>query len=133
MDNTKVFISYSHKDMHKVNSLLQALGDKKIEYWSDQRLEPGENWEQAIESALRTASIFLFFISPDFLASHSAMFEIGFALSRARESGAVIIPVLLRDTQLPEYIRRFQYIDAASLKPSEFADKIQRIVESQAA
>jgi hypothetical protein len=133
MDSRKVFISYSHKDKPKVSTLLKALGDKKIEYWSDQELRPGEDWVHAIESALRTASIFLFFISPDFLASNSAMFEIGFALSRARESGAVIVPVLLRQTQLPEYIRRFQYIDAASLEPSEFADKVQRIVESRAA
>lgn len=132
MDKKKVFIAYSRKDRPKVISLLKALSDKRIEYWSDQDLKPGEDWQQAIESALETASMFLFFISPDYLASNSAMFEIGFALSRAQESDVSIVPVLLRDAQLPDYIRRFQYIDAATLNPSEFADKVRRIVESQA-
>src|SRR5574341_1137073 len=132
MDKKIVFIAYSRKDRPKVISLLKALSDKRIEYWSDQDLKPGEDWQQAIESALETASMFLFFISPDYLASNSAMFEIGFALSRAQESDVSIVPVLLRDAQLPDYIRRFQYIDAATLNPSEFADKVRRIVESQA-
>jgi hypothetical protein len=131
MTSRNVFISYSNQDKSKVDTLIRALDNERINYSTDQQIRAGDKWEQTIESALHRASVFLFFISPHFLESHWAMFEIGLALSRAKEQGVTIIPVLLHPTQLPEYIRGFQSIDASSLKPSEFAHRIKQIVQSK--
>lgn len=132
MSKRKVFISYSYKDKPSVDSLIKALDDQKVEYWTDHKIRAGQEWMKEIEKALYSASVYLFFISPDFLASDWAMFEIGLAFGRARESGALIIPVILRPTKLPDFIQQFHSIDANTINPSEFAHKIQKLVEANA-
>lgn len=133
MADTKhsVFISYSHKDRETVKNLIDAFDRQEISYWSDQQIRAGENWKTEIENALNQASIFVILVSPDFAASDWAMYEIGHAISRSRETGAKLIPIIIREGKIPGLLQRFQWIDARSMKPDEVAMQIKSILEKR--
>lgn len=54
-----------------------------------------------IKKALSEAKVLVLCLSPDFLASDWAQFEIGVALSRSRDGGPRFIPTLLQDLVYP--------------------------------
>lgn len=129
MPETRVFISYSHKDSELVASISRALSELDIASWSDQQIRAGDSWMSEIESALNEAKVVVLCVTPEFLASDWAQVEIGVALSRARESDIRVIPLILADTVLPDALKRFQYLDARKLSPEQVADEIKKAVE----
>src|SRR5260370_23033346 len=68
-----IFCCFAHEDeplleeLEKQLSLLRRQG--LIADWYDRRIVPGTDWNQAFDTRLLTASVILFLISPDFLAS----------------------------------------------------------------
>lgn len=70
-----VFLSYSHadKDTEWYTDVLQYLEQLKvgdeIDFWYDDRLEPGERWQDSIEDKLRSAKAAVFLVTPTFLTS----------------------------------------------------------------
>ncbi|MBI5960204.1 MAG: toll/interleukin-1 receptor domain-containing protein, partial [Chloroflexi bacterium] len=63
----KVFISYTHDDAVLVAKLLDDLEKNNIQAWIDTKgLEPGTpDWEEAIRTAISTASCVLLIASPE--------------------------------------------------------------------
>jgi formylglycine-generating enzyme required for sulfatase activity len=97
----RLFISYAHKDnlsrqeLETHLSLLKKQGLVKI--WSDQAIEPGQEWEQSIHDGLEAAEIILLLISPDFLASEYIYDkELKRAMERHNTGEARVIPAFLR-------------------------------------
>ena len=70
----KVFISHSHKDKEWKDRLVTHLGVLQkqglLEIWDDRRLHGGDDWIPEIEAALKSASLAILMISPDFLTSY---------------------------------------------------------------
>jgi TIR domain len=68
-----VFISYSHEDriwLNKLQTMLRPLERKgKISVWADTEIEAGVRWMEEIRTALHSASVAVFLVSPVFLAS----------------------------------------------------------------
>jgi len=133
MSKTKhsVLISYSHKDANTVKALMDAFNRYGISYWSDQEIRAGDNWMKEIETALEQASLFIIVVSPDFLASDWAMYEIGHAIARFKETGSNIVPLVVRAVKLPVLLQRFQSLDARSMSPDEIAKQIKTILENK--
>jgi hypothetical protein len=104
------------------------LGRQNISYWSDQQIHAGEDWLKKIENALDQASVFVIVVSPDFAVSDWAMYEMGYAISRSKETGAKIVPVIISDGKVPDLLLRFQWIDARAMKPDEFAKQVKNII-----
>lgn len=115
---TKVFISYSHRDVDYLSRLLVHLRPLEkqglIDPWADTRLAPGDKWKDEIDRALTAANVALLLVSADFLASDFITDnELPPLLQRAEQQGTRIIPVVLkpcrftRDTNL----RQFQSIN----------------------
>ena len=69
----EVFISYSHKDVKFLNSLLEFLKPLTrqglIQAWSDKQIEPGSQWLKEINRAVANAKVAVMLVSPSFLAS----------------------------------------------------------------
>jgi hypothetical protein len=112
---TKVFISYAHKDAHWLDRLRVHLaplwegGDVLL--WDDTRLEPGTLWENEIQSHLRSARIAILLVSADFLASPFIRTkEIPPLLEAAEAGGTTIIPIIVGPCLFHETgaISRFQ-------------------------
>lgn len=96
-----IFISYAHEDSELRNALgvhlepMQRLGLAMT--WSDVKINPGQEWNEAILGQLRSADIILMLVSPDSLASdYIWKTELAEALKRQEKGRCRIIPVLLR-------------------------------------
>jgi tetratricopeptide (TPR) repeat protein len=97
-----VFISYSHKDKKDEQwkdrlvehlSVLQEQG--LLEIWEDRQLSAGADWHKDIQTALKSASIFVLLISARSLTSEYILHEeVARAIAR-RPEGVRIFPVVV--------------------------------------
>lgn len=109
-----VFLSYARSDFDVVHRVADGLEAANIRVWLDEAsLKPGADWMQEIERELATADFVAFFISPNSVESRWAKQELAVALHRqvSGEGGAVILPVLLQDADVPPLLRQFQWVD----------------------
>ena len=112
-----VFLSYARSDSAKVLRVAEGLRAAGIRVWLDQAsLKPGSSWMEEIERELSTADFVAFFISPNSVGHGWAKQELQIALHRqvSGEGGAVILPVLLQDADVPPLLRQFQWVDLRS-------------------
>ncbi|MFL6261648.1 MAG: toll/interleukin-1 receptor domain-containing protein [Thermoanaerobaculia bacterium] len=65
----KVFISYSKEDQKWLDRLLTLLAPKPERIWWDGRIKAGQKWLDEIQTALNSAKIAVFLVSPNFLAT----------------------------------------------------------------
>ena len=108
----QVFISYSHQDKRLMNELLTHLKPQMrsgIKVWSDKQIAPGSKWFDEIRAGLRTTSVAVLLVSPDFLASDFIHeHELGPLLKEAEAGGVRILWVPIRasaweETPLQKY------------------------------
>jgi hypothetical protein len=100
-DTLDIFFAYAHIDEPLRNTLEKHLSALKrqgfITGWHDQKVLPGQEWEQEAALHLSKAHIILLLVSPDFLASdYSYGTELKMAMERHQRGEAKVIPVLLR-------------------------------------
>lgn len=101
VEEIPVFFSYAHEDeslrdeLAKHLSLLRRQG--MISEWHDQKILPGEQWENEVSRNLDEARIILLLISADFLASDYCFGkEMMRAMERHEEGSAIVIPIIVR-------------------------------------
>ncbi len=110
---TKVFVSYSHKDVQSLEPLHAHLGPLKrsgrVDFFDDQTIELGEDWKEKIDFALDRARIAIllvsaYFLDSDFILKH----ELPPLLEAAEGDDPVrIIPVFLSKAQVPERLSKW--------------------------
>lgn len=102
-DAVRLFLSYAHKDERLRNELethLKILNRRGlISLWHDRQIDAGEDWKRKIDDNLESANIILLLVSADFIASaYCWEKEMKRALERHHKGEAVVIPVIIRDT-----------------------------------
>jgi len=92
-------------------------------------IQAGTNWMQEIERELSAADFVAFFISPNSVGSGWAKQELQIALHRqvSGEGGAVILPVILADADVPPLLRQYQWID---LRGGDVDRGVSQLVEA---
>jgi hypothetical protein len=120
-----IFISYSHKDSDfalELYSKLSKHGFRKI-FLDKIKVRPGDRFKEKILRALDGCTHFILVMTPDSMESIWVKREYRRALTRAYENGKRnIIPILLRDCQIPEKIKEeIQYVDFRSVDRREDA------------
>jgi len=98
--HTRIFVSYSHKDVHWLDRLKVHLSplirNQKIDLWDDQRIKTGGKWREEINAALAQASSAVMLVSADFLASDFIQaVELPALLRGAEQRGTRILPVIV--------------------------------------
>ena len=129
MPKPTVFISYSYTDWDQVSLILEALDQRNMQYWSDQRIPMGEEWQKQIKEAIESADVFILMVSPGFASSNYAMYETGQAVGISQVTGARIISVLIKEGPLPSVLNRYQILDARNLSPEDTAAKIEKVIK----
>lgn len=73
MGAPKIFISYSHQDEWLKNELIKHFSALQrnglVEVWHDRAIPAGGLLNDEIDTHIATSDVFLFLISPDFIAS----------------------------------------------------------------
>lgn len=97
----RVFFSYSKHDAEALTELKEHLHPsvraKKLTFWDDTQIPPGEEWDMAIRQALGEAEIILFLVSSKLLSTDYVVeTELEVAFDRHRKGDAIVIPIQLR-------------------------------------
>ncbi len=119
-----VFISYARKDAPVAWEIARALASRGVSVATDQDLHGGENWQDQIEDAMDRSDIALLCVSPEYLDSKWAQFEIGYWAARTRAGGVKATPILLGDASIPKLLSHLNGIDARDLSTREIVDKV---------
>ncbi len=104
----KAFISYSHEDTSFMEELVRSLKRKGIRVWGDfEDLTGGQDWQKEIQRAILECQYFLVILTPDAVESEWVSNEIAYASKK----GKFIIPLHLKECDIPISLIRKQYID----------------------
>ena len=141
-----MFISYSHEDtgyretMEKALALL--LQDGGVQKWSDQHILAGQSLSSEIREHIDDSHVFVFLLSPDFIASRYCREEWEYAAKLAAEGKMIFrVPIILRDCAwqdmmgsddvkaLPDDGQPISSFDSEDLGWKQVYDGIKAVVE----
>ncbi len=110
-----VFISYSHEDRDRIDPIVQLVrAMKKDSVFQDFiSIRPGEKWANEIMDALEHCQTVLVFWCEHSAASDWVRQEYEAGIAANKE----VIPILLDDTEVPDPLRVFQWLDFRRDKP----------------
>src|SRR6266581_4138860 len=107
---TRIFISYSRKDMAFADRLEAVLKARGFEALIDRtEIYAFEEWWKRIEALIVRADTVVFVLSPDAVASEVALKEVAFAASLNKR----FAPSVCRrvdDKNVPEALRRLNFV-----------------------
>src|SRR5262245_17949778 len=100
-NRTKLFISYSHKDVRWLKAVKEQLAvlerERLLNVYDDTRLLAGEAWHARLDSEMSAAKVGLLLISPSFLTSEFILDnEVPRLFDRHAAGGMSIYPLLVR-------------------------------------
>lgn len=125
----KIFISYAHEDESFKDALVKHLSgisrNGLVQIWTDTTIQPGQEWDQEIRSALHAADIILFLVSADFMASNYIHnIEIAQAIERHNSGRVVIVPVIIRPCDFRSLpLKKFQALPKNSIAVTKWSDQ----------
>ena len=111
----RIFLCHSSGDKEVVRSLYERLLADGFNPWLDEKnILPGQEWELEIRKAVRSAAVLVCLSRTAINKAGFVHKEIKYALDVADEQpeGAIfIIPVRLEECDVPERLRRWQWVD----------------------
>jgi hypothetical protein len=129
---TRVFISYSHNDLHWLERLQVHLKPLEragvVDVWDDTKLRGGDRWRAEIQQAIESAKVAVLLVSADFLASEFiADNELPPLLAAAQADGAVILPLIVSPSRFEQTpgLSEFQAVNHPS-KPLSSLSRNQK-------
>jgi formylglycine-generating enzyme required for sulfatase activity len=107
---TKVFISYSRRDIAFADKLEESLKSRTFEVLIDrEEIYAFEDWWKRIETLIAGADTIVFVLSPDSVSSEVALKEVAFAASLNKRF-APIVCRRVEDNAVPQDLRRLNFI-----------------------
>jgi hypothetical protein len=118
-----VFLSHSSQDKTVVRALAERLRNDGVNVWFDEkRIDPGNPIDLRIEKGLENSRIFVLVMSPHAFESDWVGLERGAAVFRDPANAAGrFIPLLLADCQIPDILKRYDYIDYRQQSETAYA------------
>ena len=109
----KLFISYSHKNIEKVSSLVNMIASPDIDIWIDEKsIAPGQRYTTAIFEAIHDSDVYVVCLSNDCSNSSWVKNEMDFAIKeKIVRQNFRVLPVLLEDCEIPTVLSNIDYID----------------------
>jgi len=124
----KVYISYTHEDEKYAFLIANRLRESGHEVWIDKwALSAGDNLIQKINEGLKETDALIVIVSKNALRSKWVMHEFSaFALDDLSSKKSRIIPVLVDNSSVPQYLARYVYVDLTA----DLDGGIQQIITS---
>ena len=92
------FVCYAHDDRDLVYPEIVRLRETGFYIWYDEGIAPGSEWTETLARHIKECGTFLYFVTPNSVASEHCRREVNFAL----EQTAKIVVVHLLPTTLPD-------------------------------
>lgn len=96
----KTFISYSHDNVNLKQRfethLVPLAREFGIEIWSDNQLQPGQEWYLKINENFESSSLIFLLLTPDFIASKQCLRELDMAMEMYKKGKAWVVPIVLQ-------------------------------------
>lgn len=132
-----IFVSYSRKDSPWVNRLYKHLRPLAsiglFELWSDTDIAPGENWRTAIQHAIKSASVIIIIISPDYFESNTiANEELPQLLKVAIKRSLPIIPIIVKHVDLGNKLENIRTVTVSAKALDQLSHADQEAVMKRA-
>jgi hypothetical protein len=122
-DRIRLFLSHISAEKVFVSEVREALAALGIDgFVAHEDIEPTDDWQNAIEAALKECDALVAFLHPGFHASNWTDQEVGFVLAR----GVLVVPVRLGDDPYG-FIGRYQAI-AGDDRPEVLAQAIAQVL-----
>ena len=117
-----IFLSYKSEDSKWVQGLKSSLEQRGIKVWMDKNeIRPGDLFAKALEDGIENSSSVGLVVTPESMRSDWVKEEYYRALSLATAKQLQLIPLLLRDTELPGFLAGRQYVDFRSERDFDLA------------
>src|SRR5258708_292636 len=115
----KLFISYSHDDTLSVAEVAETLqSEARHVVWYDRRLVAAEYWWDTILTGIEDCDCLIAILTPRYTVSIFCMAELNYALDLNKP----ILPLLLKNCEVPERLASRQHLDV------RHETKLERIV-----
>ena len=128
MSEMQAFISYPHRDQGLKRAWLEAfaraLRNRNVKAWLDSDIKPGENWSEAVETALRESDAIIVVISSAASENRNLYFDLGVALGANKP--VVLVTDPSSRTSIPFDLRRGQFV--ALRGPEETAHGVAQAI-----
>ncbi len=114
MKSFDVFLSYSHIDQYWTAKLKKDLLQYKVKVWLDSdEIRPGDAIVNSLERAIPNCRAVALIVSPESIKSKWVEDEYSHALhiSNSQQSSLQVIPVILRDAELPGFLSNRRWVD----------------------
>lgn len=133
-ESPQVFISHTSQDKEFVERLAKDLSRRGLNVWLDRwEIRPGQNWQEAISSALDDSDVYLLVVNPS--PSTWQRSEWSTALERSWVSrDKTVIPLLLHGASPPAGLKNVQAIivdEPTAQPPKAIVDEIVRAVRER--
>lgn len=125
---TRIFISYSRKDLEVAQNLRDRLVENGFDAYLDiHDIIKGEPWRERLRGLIERADTVLFLISPDSVASEICEWEI----NEAELDEKRLFPVVVRDTPTGDIPQRLQRLNFTSLDhPDKWASEFPLLLSA---
>lgn len=129
-----VFVSYAHRDRQIAQRVQDALRRHDFGVWFDEKVAAGEQWADAIHSAIDEAATrgFVFvLLSPNSLASPWCKRETEYVLQLAgRSERSNVIPVVIAPFARPALPRPLADLQWSDLTTGRFDERVEELIRS---
>jgi serine/threonine protein kinase len=120
----RVFISYAHKDKDYVHRLATELRRGGVDIWIAQDIQPGSNWDDAIESALNGSDMMILVVTEASMSSEYVNHEWSYFRGRGKPVYP-IIPQAPIPTNIHPRLKRMQH----TIGTDDMLNNVARIVD----
>ncbi|GEM_PF-1909067 len=118
----KLFISYAHADIEKIQPILDILRNAGHDVWIDTKLQAGQSWQTQLADQIQACDVFVYLMTPQSAWNVSEWCHWEFVT--AVENDKPILPILLEQVDLPVVLSRLQYADFTSEIDTETITKL---------
>ena len=118
-----IFVSYSTKDLEKINptlATLKTINDVRI-FLAEDSIIPGGIITQTIKNAITDCDIFVLFYSSNAAQSNYVQQEVGAGMANQK----IIIPILLDGTKPTAMLEGINYLDISD--QTKYQNEINRL------
>jgi hypothetical protein len=127
MSQFDVFLSYNSVDKLWVIKLKDDLQRYGVSVWLDKdEIRPGDLFAKALGKGLANSRAVALIVSPEAMASGWVEVEYSRALSLAQKRHLQLIPVILRDAELPGFLEDRNWVDFR--EESAYSENVWKLV-----